>query len=272
MANSTKKDAKRASDALQSASGNTVAKKNSKTEYTKGHEELVDRAVRRKFVAEQAANIYDQTNAQVVAVAGEIYEQRARDGQFEKSVNLAGEEYEGLNVAFSDKFSSIPVESKQDIIDTYVASGMSEEEAQKAFEENFRENRVVTLADTSNETIAALDLLLKFGQLLTADEADIDDIAENFLEKFRRELRGRLARGGQIEFGEIFSSKIELVTNAGMDERQFDQPEGVRGLLKQSKGATKIKVKVATAAATEASLKDVCEVIMKVTKEAAAED
>jgi hypothetical protein len=267
MAPSTKKDALRASNALESASGKSV-KKASKTDYTKGHEEIVDRVIRRKFVADNAKTIYAQSEAEIIAAAEKIHEEQASQGNFAKSINLAGKEFEGLNVAFADSFSAMPPESKKSIIASYVASGMSEEEATAAFEKNFYEKRTVAMEDTSNETIAALDLLLKFGQILVNDEVDIEDsITKNDLEKLRRDLRGRVQRGGQIEFGKIFNSKIELLPTSGMDKNQYEQPEAVRGFLKQRKASTKVKVQVATKAAADMALKEVSEVIRETTKE-----
>jgi len=265
-ATSTKKDTKRAAAALESAKGNSKTRKGTTTEYVDGHEKLVDQAVRRKFVADEAKRIYTGTEAEVIAIAEEIYEKRAGEGLFNKSVNLAGEEFEGLNVSFADSFSGIPTESKDAIIEAYINSGITEDEAQKEFDKNFEEGRTVKLVDTSNETISALDILLKFGQLLAADKTDVEDVAED-LDKLRRDLRGRLNRGGRLDFGEIFSSDIVLVTKTGMDERQFDQPEAVRGLLKQKKASTKIKVQVATEAAADAALRDVAEAIRETTKD-----
>lgn len=265
-ATSTKKDTRRAAAALDSAKGNSKTRKGTTTEYVDGHENLVDQAVRRKFVADEAKRIYGSTEAEIIAVAEEIYEERAKEGLFNKSVNLAGKEFEGLNVSFSDSFSGIPTESEQAIIDAYINSGMTEDEAKKAFAKNFEEGRTVKMVDTSNETISALATLLKFGQLLAADKTDVSEVAED-LEKLRRDLRGRLNRGGRLEFGEIFSSDIVLVPTKGMDERQFDQPEEVRGLLNQKKASTKIKVKVATAAAADEALTDVAKVIRETTKD-----
>jgi len=264
--NSTKKDAARAEAALEAAKGNSKTRKGTTTEYVNGHENLIDQAVRRKFVADEAKRIYGDTEAEVIEVAEKIYEENARGGLFNKSVNLAGKEFEGLNVSFSDSFSGIPTESKDVIVDAYINSGMTKEEAEKAFSKNFEEGRTVKMVDTSNETISALFTLLQFAKVLTADNADVDDIGAN-IDKLRRDLRGRLNRGGKIDFGEIFSSDVVLNTTSGMDERQFDQPEAVRGLLKQKKASTKMKVKVATAAAADEALSDVAKVIRETTKD-----
>jgi hypothetical protein len=263
---STKKDTLRAEAALEAAKGNKKARKSTTTEYVDGYENLIDRTIRRKFVAEEAKRIYNDTEAEVITIAEEIYEKHARAGLFSKSVNFAGEEFEGLNVSFPDSFSGIPTESKDTIIEAYVNSGMKQEEAEKAFAQNFTESRTVKMVDTSNETISALFTILKFGKLLAADDADVEDIAAN-IEKLRRDLRGRVSRGGKLDFGEIFSSDVVLVPTTGMDERQFDQPEAVRGLLKQKKASTKMKVKVATAAAAEEAMRDVASIIRETTKD-----
>lgn len=142
---------------------------------------------------------------------------------------------------------------------------MTKEEAEKAFAKNFEEGRTVKMADTSNETISALYTLLQFGKLLAADGADVESLAKD-ISKLRSDLRGCVNRGGQLNFGDVFTSEVVLLPTTGMDERQFNQPEEIRGLLKQRKASTKMKVKVATAAAADEALRDVSEVIRKTTK------
>jgi hypothetical protein len=257
---STKKDITRAATALASAKSNNTSK--GAADYITGYEDLVDNAVQRHFVANQAKAVYEAIDAEVIAVAEGFYAENARNGKFVKSVNLAGDKFEGLNVSFQDSFSSIPVESKEAIINAYIKSGMTENEAHKAFEENFEEGRSVKMKDTSDETISVLSTLLRFAQILVMNENAFE---KEEIKKLRSDLRGSVSRGGRIVFGEIFTSDVVLVTKKGMDMRQFSQPEEVRDLLKQKKAATKVKVGIATVEDADEALRKVTEIILETT-------
>ena len=254
----TKKDAKQAENALATAAAKAPKKKSAKT-FIPGHETLVDQVIRRKMVCEQAKGLLDEVEQTIIIEATKIYAENAQKGQFAKSIDLAGDEFDGVNVSYSDSFGAIPMESAHTIIEAYkaVADGDTDEEreqnAVKMFQERFTEIRGIKLADTSDETIAILSRLLKFATLLTQDAANPTDMVDDFI-RLRSDLRGSAKRGGKLDFGEIFEVVRGLSPASGMDKEQFGQPAAVRALLKQKKASVKVTAKTITKVATEEAM------------------
>lgn len=75
--------------------------------------------------ADQLAGLYDafkQAEAEFRALEGEVlvetdslYEKRAQDGQFSKSLNLEGNKTNGIQVTYQNKFVSIPSENEGEL-------------------------------------------------------------------------------------------------------------------------------------------------------------
>lgn len=90
----------------------------------------------------------------IVIVSGRIYSERALSGNFAKSMNLDGETTPGVQVTYSDKFSTIEADSE--------AESELRKAVGKRFDELFEEKREISLEKSDDATIQLL--LEKLGE------------------------------------------------------------------------------------------------------------
>jgi hypothetical protein len=164
--------------------------KKSKVPVVAGYGPGVDELVRRKHAFKQAETELAMAETEFLPTARRLYEERARQGNFSKSLNFAGEKTAGARVAFSDRFTAMPVEAKPALVE---ALG-------ERYDVLFDEARALTLRKTDDDSIRFL-----------------------------------LQRLGPDVFQEFFEVKVAIKPKDGFDQRQFELPESVRGLVTQFK-------------------------------------
>jgi hypothetical protein len=107
---------------------------------------LGDRCYRAYVEMKDAAAAFKAVEGEVLDLTNGEYEKRAKSGDFTKSFNLVGEETEGVQVVYSDKFSALPIEAEEGL----------REQLGEDFDTHFEQKREITLNDTSDETVALL--------------------------------------------------------------------------------------------------------------------
>jgi len=188
------------SDFLNSNAGAKpkAGKKNGIPELTESGE-LADKIVEANKLMKDSKAAHAALEAQLLEIVAPKYESHATSGTFTKSFNVIGEETPGVQVTYKDKFSAISIDEK----DTIEADL---EDAEQEFDTYFEERRVLTLVDTSDETV----------QLL--------------IEKL-----------GPEKFKQIFEIKLSLAAKPDMDRKQFSLPEKVKWLVSQDKASVKVR-------------------------------
>ena len=111
--------------------------------------DLADRTHAAYVVSKDAEATFRALEGQVLDLTNAAYEQRAKSGDFTKSLNLPGSTTPGVQVSYKDQFSPLAIEQE---------AGLREQLGDEKFDTYFDQKRELTLVDTSDETI---QLLLK---------------------------------------------------------------------------------------------------------------
>jgi hypothetical protein len=92
--------------------------KKSKVPVVPGFEEVADEVAEKKRRLKQAETEAAMAEEQLLGDARQIYADRAKAGNFTKSLNFAGKQTGGVRVSFTDRFSALPIEAKESLIES----------------------------------------------------------------------------------------------------------------------------------------------------------
>ncbi|KPL05705.1 hypothetical protein AMJ85_11100 [candidate division BRC1 bacterium SM23_51] len=149
---------------LAGMSQKKVTTSKSKVPIVSGHEEIADQAVEKKRTFKQAETEWKMAEEQVLQEASAIYGNRAKAGNFSKSLNFAGRETAGVQVRFSDKFSVLPAETKNTLTETLG----------ERYGQTFEEVRTLTLKQEKTDDESIRFLLERLGPEVFAQFFEVE--------------------------------------------------------------------------------------------------
>lgn len=123
-----------------------------------------DEAVRKKIAFKQAETEFKMAERAVIEKAQPIYARLAREGNFSKSLNLAGSETAGVRVSFSDRFSALPGSEKAQLVELLG----------ERFDVLFTEERRLTLKPEKTDDDSIRFLLDRLGPETFGDFFDVE--------------------------------------------------------------------------------------------------
>jgi hypothetical protein len=91
--------------------------KKSKVPVVPGFEEVADEVATAKRRLKQAETEAAMAEERLLQDARQIYAARAKAGNFSKSLNFAGKQTGGVRVSFTDRFSALPIETKDTLVE-----------------------------------------------------------------------------------------------------------------------------------------------------------
>jgi hypothetical protein len=122
---------------------------------------LADKAFSAYVEMKDATAAFKAVEGDVLALTDAEYEKRAKSGDFTKSFNLVGEDTEGVQVVYSDRFSELPIGAEEEL---RVHLGDN-------FNLYFEQKREITLNKTDDATVRLL--IKKLGEDVVAELFDI---------------------------------------------------------------------------------------------------
>ncbi len=121
--------------------------------------DVVDNFLKLKDKIDKLQQEQEQLEAQLIQRARQEYENNARMQEFCKTYNVTGNKYKGLQITFSDKFKSLPLELQKTLI-----------KSNKQLAKYFDTKRDIKLSKTDPETVSELLNILgadKFNKYFT---------------------------------------------------------------------------------------------------------
>lgn len=139
-------------DALLRSNNAKSSGKRSSVPKVVGREALSDKVAVAYEAYRDAEAAFRAIEGTLLEVANGIYEGRAKEGQFSKSLNFNGAETAGVQVSYQDKFSDLPIE----------AEGELRRALGDRFNACFEQKRSISMKITDDETVRML--VEKLGQ------------------------------------------------------------------------------------------------------------
>lgn len=139
-------------DSLLKSKNTKSSKKESDVPEIPGLEVLADEVHELKVAAENAEAAFRVGEDGLLKQVRSVYQAHALDGSFSKSFNIAGEETNGVQVTFQDRFSEIDIANE---------SALKKSLGQD-FSKILEQKRVIQLKKTDDATIS--ELVKKLGQ------------------------------------------------------------------------------------------------------------
>lgn len=90
--------------------------------------------------------IFREKESKFLEIAGNEYEKNARNGEFSKSINFIGEETQGVQITWQDRFGDIPIEHEKQL----------KKAVGKKYDTFFEEKRQLELTQTDDKTVEFL--------------------------------------------------------------------------------------------------------------------
>lgn len=107
---------------------------------------LVDRTYQAYCALQSAKATFEALEAQLLEQVRPEYREAAMEGDFSKTLNVAGQETSGVQFSFKDAFTTIPAE-KEDVL---------REKVGEKYDNYFYQKRDISVADTSDEVVSLL--------------------------------------------------------------------------------------------------------------------